>query len=96
MTNPPAQENPRRGTFAFRDSRPTRPRLAPDRAKRQGEIAQLAFLLLGGKDNAIAFLNEENAELMGRPIDIAMQDGEGFLRVQQAIRRIAAKSESHE
>ncbi|MEO6151906.1 MAG: hypothetical protein ABIT09_02050 [Croceibacterium sp.] len=56
------------------------PRLAPDNAKRQGDITQLAFQRLG-REGAIAFLNEDNAALGGRPLDVAMESAEGSARV---------------
>jgi hypothetical protein len=66
------------------------PKLSPESAKRQGEITHLAFNLLGGSAPTLSFLNDENAELGGRPIDIAMIDAEGFARVEQVIRKMAA------
>lgn len=65
--------------------RPTGPRLALPEAERQGRIAQLAFSLLG-KDEALAFLNEPNDALGGRPIDLAMESETGFSAVEQALR----------
>ena len=57
---------------------------------RQGDITRLAFSLLGGRDGAMAFLNDANDELGGRPIDLAIASDEGFARVQQEIARRAA------
>src|SRR3546814_6680978 len=45
--------------------------LARDDARRQGDISQLAYLVMGGRDPAVAFLNADNAELGGRPLAIA-------------------------
>ena len=44
--------------------------LAPADAKRQGDISQLAFLTMGGRDAAVEFLNSENAALGGRHVVI--------------------------
>jgi hypothetical protein len=63
------------------------PRLDPAQAKRQGEITRLAFLLLG-REAAIAFLNADNAELAGRPLDLATASDEGRNRVEAAIGRL--------
>ncbi|HVR90474.1 MAG TPA: hypothetical protein VHG29_05215 [Novosphingobium sp.] len=70
--------------FAFR-KRYNAPKLSADEAKRQGEITQLAFLTLGGRDGALAFLNQPHAELAGRPIDLAIADADGFARVRLAL-----------
>jgi hypothetical protein len=67
------------------------PRLAPAQARRQGEITRLAFLLLG-RDAAIAFLNTANAELDGRPLDLATASDDGRNRVEAAIGRLVYAS----
>ena len=67
----------------FRQSRTPLPR---DDARRQGDISQLAFLTMGGRDPAIAFLNTENAELGGRPLALATASAEGYEQVATAIR----------
>lgn len=67
-----------------------RARTAPiprDHAVRQGNIARLAFLSLG-KDDAIAFLNTENARLGGRPIAIATESPTGEARVRAELREL--------
>jgi hypothetical protein len=64
------------------------PRLEPGQARRQGEITRLAFLLLG-REAAIAFLNTANAELAGRPLDLATASDDGRNRVEAAIGRLA-------
>jgi uncharacterized protein (DUF2384 family) len=63
------------------------PRLAPADAKRQGEITQLAFLLLG-RDAAIAFLNTAHAGLGGRPLDLATASDAGRNSVEAEIGRL--------
>jgi uncharacterized protein (DUF2384 family) len=68
--------------------RPAGPKLAPDAAKRQGQVASFAFLTLGGRDAAMAFLNSPNDELGGRPIDVAVATSEGAEKVLRALRRL--------
>lgn len=60
--------------------------LAHDDARRQGDISQLAFLTMGGRDPAVAFLNAENPELGGRPLTVATASAEGYTKVAAAIR----------
>ncbi|MBJ7499804.1 MAG: DUF2384 domain-containing protein [Sphingopyxis sp.] len=79
----PAPANAQSRRF-FRKSR--RP-FALDDARRQGDISQLAFLTMGGRDPAIAFLNTDNAALGGRPLTVATASPEGYERVAAAIRR---------
>jgi uncharacterized protein (DUF2384 family) len=66
-------------------------RLAPDHAKRQGEITQLAFLLLG-REAAIAFLNSAHDGLGGRPLDLATASDAGRNSVEAEIGRLAYAS----
>jgi hypothetical protein len=66
--------------------RPKRAPLPRDDARRQGDISQLAFLTMGGRDPAIAFLNSENAELGGRPLALATASDTGYEQVATAIR----------
>ncbi len=63
--------------------------LARDDAKRQGDISQLAFLTMGGRDPAVEFLNSENSALGGRPLALATASAEGFEQVAAAIRALA-------
>jgi hypothetical protein len=60
--------------------------ISRDDARRQGDISQLAFLIMGGRDPAIAFLNTENPELGGRPLALATASAEGYEQVANAIR----------
>jgi uncharacterized protein (DUF2384 family) len=62
-------------------------RLPPDSARRQGHIAQLAFLVLG-REAAIAFLNSENSTLGARPIDLAIASNEGCASVEAELGRL--------
>jgi len=82
-----ADENPSpakaRSNSFFRPKRTPLPR---EDARRQGDISQLAFLTMGGRDPAIAFLNTENAELGGRPLAVATASDTGYEQVATAIR----------
>ena len=75
----------RRGSMRFRKA--NLQRLAPDSAKRQGDITQLAFLLLG-REAAIAFLNTEHAGLGGRPLDLATASEDGRNSVEAELGRL--------
>ena len=75
----------------FRERGPVRPRLGKAETKRQGEIVNLAFTLLGGRDEALAFLNITSNILKARPIDLAMRSELGFLRVETLLRKMAGK-----
>jgi hypothetical protein len=72
-----------RSNSFFRKQRTPLPR---DDARRQGDISQLAFLTMGGRDAAIAFLNTENPDLGGRPLALATASAEGYEQVATAIR----------
>jgi hypothetical protein len=65
------------------------PRLAPDSLRRQGEIARLAFQLLG-REEAIAFLNSDNPGLGGQPLQLATASAEGTAQVETELARLAA------
>ena len=62
--------------------------LAPDHAKRQGDITRLAFLMLG-RETAITFLNTAHAGLGGRPLDLATASDQGRNSVEREIGRLA-------
>jgi len=79
----------RRNVMKFR--RTNAQRLAPDQARRQGEITQLAFLSLG-RETAIAFLNTDHTELGGRPLDLATACDAGRNAVEAEIGRLAYTS----
>lgn len=59
-------------------------RLAPDMARRQGNVTRLAFERLG-REAAMAFLNQSNDALGGRPLDIATGSVAGFEKIKVAI-----------
>ena len=86
MSEPVELNAPKRGPMRFRRS--NGPRLEPDSARRQGEITQLAFHLLG-RDKAIHFLNSDNAELGARPLDLATGSEAGSVSVEAALSRLA-------
>lgn len=66
------------------------PRLSPEQAARQGGISRQAIALLGGPD-AIAFLNGHDAELGGRPLDLAIKSAQGLEAAQQRLHILASK-----
>jgi hypothetical protein len=78
-----APPNRTRSNGFFRKNRTPLPR---EDARRQGDISQLAFLTMGGRDPAIAFLNAENPAIGGRPLAIATASAEGYEQVARAIR----------
>lgn len=59
----------------------SQPKLGPEAANRQGLVTRFALETLGGKDAAIAYLNDDCTFLGGRPLDIAIGSAEGFNRV---------------
>lgn len=73
----------------WRRSRSVAP-LDREHAKRQGEISTLAFVLLG-RENALAFLNEEHLELGGRPLAIATESAAGRDLVEAELARVALR-----
>ena len=81
-TPAPTQAKARSNAF-FRQRRTPLPH---DEARRQGDISQLAFLTMGGRDAAIAFLNSDDAALGGRPLALATASDAGFAAVAAAIR----------
>jgi uncharacterized protein (DUF2384 family) len=76
---------PQGGMMRFRRSKA--PRLDPDKARRQGDITRLAFLVLG-REGAMDFLNSANAGLGGRPLDLAIASAEGRDLVEAALGRM--------
>ncbi|WP_066716704.1 hypothetical protein [Sphingomonas pituitosa] len=63
-----------------------RTKLAPDVIARQSRIALLAFQCLPDRETALAFLNNVDETLGGRPVDIASTNEEGAERVAAALR----------
>ncbi|WPZ07619.1 antitoxin Xre/MbcA/ParS toxin-binding domain-containing protein [Pelagerythrobacter marinus] len=66
------------------------PRLEPDKARRQGQITQLALVLLG-REKAIDFLNSDNAELGARPLDLATESAAGCASVEATLGRMTLR-----
>ena len=60
-------------------------RMPADSAERQGRVTTLAWRLLGGRDEAMAFLNNHDEVLGGRPLDLAVASVEGCEVVERAI-----------
>ena len=87
MVQPPAKSPVTRRTNSHFRKRGTPLPLAD--ARRQGDISQLAYLQMGGRDPAIAFLNTDHPALGGRPLDIATASAEGYARVAGIIRASA-------
>jgi len=75
------------GNNHWRRRRRTANPLPRDQAVRQGEIARVAFQILG-REEAIAFLNSDNALLGGRPIALATESVAGQLHVEAELRRL--------
>ena len=78
---PDAPTGAPRKKFRPRDA----PRLTPEQAKRQGTAARLAWERLPEPGAAIAFLNEFQAALGGRPIDLAVGSDDGLVAVERAL-----------
>lgn len=87
MVQPPAKPAITRRTNSHFRKRGTPLALAD--ARRQGDISQLAYLQMGGRDPAIAFLNSDHPALGGRPLEIATASAEGYARVARIIRASA-------
>ena len=65
-------------------------RLSPEQARRQGEIARMAWEAFDGRDAVMAFLNTHHDDLDGRPLDVAVASDDGYDRVLAAIGTAAA------
>jgi len=86
VSAPERAEPAARNTMSW--GRRKRPHLPADQARRQGEITNLAFLLLG-RETAIGFLNTPHDELGGRPLDLATASDEGRNSVEAELGRVA-------
>jgi uncharacterized protein (DUF2384 family) len=69
----------------FRKSNYTR--LDPASARRQGDMTRLALVLLGRED-AITFMNTQNAALGARPIDLVVESEAGRILVEGELGRL--------
>ncbi|WP_241233664.1 antitoxin Xre/MbcA/ParS toxin-binding domain-containing protein [Altericroceibacterium xinjiangense] len=76
------------GKMSFRKTKA--PKMAPDCARRQGEITRLAFLLLG-REKAIAFLNTEHLGLGARPLDLATASAAGQASVEAELGQVSCR-----
>lgn len=65
--------------------------LSQEQVERQGRAARLACDTFPQAGAAMSFLNDFDAQLGGRPIDLAVASAEGLRAVEQAI---AARSAS--
>ena len=63
-----------------------RPPVSPEVAKRQTRLLNATQAALVTADATREFLNNEHAELGGRPLDIALHSDAGLLAVERAIR----------
>lgn len=63
-----------------------RTKLAPEVIARQSRVALLAFQRLPDRAAALAFLNNLDDTLGGRPIDIASASEAGAVRVETMLR----------
>jgi uncharacterized protein (DUF2384 family) len=68
------------------------PRLSAEEADRQGRVTLMAFRVLGGRDQAIEFLNTHDPVLDGRPLDLAVASPAGLEAVEQAITARAVRA----
>ena len=67
--------------------------LSKEQAERQGKAARIAWEALPEEGAAIAFLNNFDVQLGGRPIDLAIASAQGLSAVEQALARtLAARS----
>lgn len=62
-------------------------RLAPDAAARQGKAASIAYDKFKDFAQVKEFLNADNDELGGRPIDLAVASPEGLAAVEAFLAR---------
>lgn len=88
MSGPDEADTPKRAPMRFRRS--NAPRLEAESARRQGDIARLAFHRLG-REEAMQFLNSDNAELGARPLDLATSSADGFASVEAALELLPSR-----
>ncbi|UZK64693.1 antitoxin Xre/MbcA/ParS toxin-binding domain-containing protein [Sphingomonas sp. M1-B02] len=60
-------------------------KLTKEEAERQGKAATLAWKAFPEPGAAVAFMNEHDDALGGRPIDLVVASEEGLRAVEQAI-----------
>ena len=88
MNRPDTAERTVASSRPVRYFRKYRSPLSLDHARRQGDISQLAYLVMGGRDPAVAFLNGENAALGGRPLAIATASSVALLLSPPAVMKM--------
>lgn len=59
--------------------------MQPEAATRQGRAATVAWEAFGDRDAAVAYLNNRDDTLGGRPIDIAIASAHGLVAVEASI-----------
>ncbi|KQN19295.1 hypothetical protein ASE86_12355 [Sphingomonas sp. Leaf33] len=57
----------------------------PEALARQAKVTLLAFRAHETREDAVAFLNVEHADLGGRPIDIGARDDAGYAAVEAIL-----------
>ena len=73
-----------RTTRTFR-RRSDLPKLTPDQVRRQNEVLQSAWKHFKVPGPVVAFLNTQNEQLKGQPLQIALHSDEGLLRVERLL-----------
>lgn len=82
------QSDKRPGMMRFKPSRNLR-KFPVEVARRQSGVTELAFLMLG-REQALAFLNDEHKALGGKPIDLAGTE-QGCARVETELRQMTCR-----
>ena len=61
------------------------PKLSPDQVRRQNDVLQSAWRHFKTPGPVIAFLNAQNEQLQGKPLQVALGSDEGLLRVERLL-----------
>lgn len=61
---------------------------APDQARRQAELVQLAWRHFREAAPMIAFLNTHHRELEAQPLSLAIESDDGLARVEQVLQQL--------
>jgi hypothetical protein len=59
--------------------------LTPQQSTRQSDVIRYACRHLADRQTAIAFLNSYNEQLGGQPLQLALDSGEGLMRVEELL-----------
>ena len=62
--------------------------LDADQRRRQADVAGAAWAALGSREAVMAFFNEHDEELGGRPLDIAVGSDAGLEQVRGRLARL--------